>query len=146
MDRLRRFMGLSPANRWLLIQACLILLLVVVLTRLLPFSALRSLLARVSRADRATRERRPHSVETLVWATKTASRYLLVTSCLKRALLVYILLWRNGHSANLRIGVTLDEEKRGFAAHAWVENEGKVVVGKGAGISRYKVIYSQGGS
>jgi hypothetical protein len=61
-----------------------------------------------------------------------ASRYVPCATCLVQAFTAQILLGRNGHAGEVHIGVALDD-KQGFRAHAWVESEGKVLVGGAAG-------------
>jgi hypothetical protein len=49
-------------------------------------------------------------------------------TCLARALVVEALLRRHGYAVQMRIGVRRPESQS-FAAHAWLEYEGKIVVG-----------------
>jgi hypothetical protein len=49
-------------------------------------------------------------------------------TCLARALVVEALLRRHGYAVQMRIGVRRPES-HSFAAHAWLEYEGKIVVG-----------------
>lgn len=68
------------------------------------------------------------TVDRLVWAVDVASRTVPVeTTCLPRALTGGALLARYGYASTLRIGVR--REGGEFAAHAWVERDGRVVLG-----------------
>lgn len=59
-------------------------------------------------------------------ATARVMRYSwLPGNCLSRSLALLWLLRRNGHDADLRLGVSL--AGGAFAAHAWVELEGRVL-------------------
>jgi len=49
------------------------------------------------------------------------------TTCLRQALLLHHLLARRGITSDLRIGVRSGAD--GFAAHAWVERHGAVLIG-----------------
>ena len=49
------------------------------------------------------------------------------TTCLRQALLLHHLLARRGIASDLRIGVRTAAD--GFAAHAWVERHGAVLIG-----------------
>ncbi|MBS0314501.1 MAG: lasso peptide biosynthesis B2 protein [Proteobacteria bacterium] len=49
------------------------------------------------------------------------------TTCLRQALLLHHLLARRGIDSELRIGVRTASD--GFAAHAWVERHGAVLIG-----------------
>lgn len=69
------------------------------------------------------------------------SRYVPAASCLTQALAMLVLLNRFGHSSELRIGVVKNDADR-LKAHAWVECEGKIVIGSRMDLSRYTVLPS----
>jgi hypothetical protein len=63
-----------------------------------------------------------------------AARFMpLPTTCLATAIVVQSLLHRHGYAAQLRIGVR-DPVKGRFAAHAWLEYQGAVIVGGPASV------------
>jgi hypothetical protein len=65
----------------------------------------------------------------VIWAVEAAARRSPVGStCLTTALVAQALLSRHGYEARLRIGVRRDQGAP-FAAHAWLEREGKIIVG-----------------
>jgi len=71
-------------------------------------------------------------VDSVSWAVTAASRRLPgPPMCLSQALAVQVMLARRGYASRLRVGVT-----RGGAgqveAHAWVEHEGRVLIGGAA--------------
>ena len=53
-----------------------------------------------------------------------------------RALALMLLLRRRGYPAELRIGVRPSGEDR-LDAHAWVEGEGRILIGQIASLSEY---------
>lgn len=55
-------------------------------------------------------------------------RSLWPTSCLRQALLLQVLLARKGIASEVRIGVRAGEAG-GVDAHAWVERDGRVLIG-----------------
>ncbi len=57
-----------------------------------------------------------------------ASRYVPAATCLTQSLATKVLLSRQGHQASVRIGVARSEAGQ-FQAHAWVESNGRVVIG-----------------
>lgn len=59
-------------------------------------------------------------------------------SCLRQALLCRALLARRGIASELRVGVEL--AATGFAAHAWVEQSGRVIIGGEHARDRYRVM------
>lgn len=128
MQRLRKFLSLPLAERWLLIEAAFLLEAINLGLRLLPFRTLRRLVARVA----VTRRRyvKNSSADRIAWAVEVASRHSPgVKSCLTQAFAAQVLLARRSYPALLRIGVVKDEKEQ-FQAHAWVESGGKTVIGE----------------
>jgi hypothetical protein len=67
-------------------------------------------------------------VERIVWAVGAAGRLVPRTTCLARALAAQALLARRGHASELRLGVA-GGAGRVFEAHAWLERDGRVLIG-----------------
>jgi hypothetical protein len=65
----------------------------------------------------------------IAWALGVVSRFVPRPTCLVRALAAHRLLAKHGHASDLRIGVA-KSGAAGFAAHAWVECGGTVLVGQ----------------
>ena len=61
------------------------------------------------------------------------------TTCLRQALLLWFLLARRGVATELRLGVEKSVEGD-FAAHAWVEHDGRVLIGGEFVQQRYVVL------
>ena len=81
----------------------------------------------------------PLPPERIAWAIRVVSRYLPGTmNCLVQALAAQTMLARWGYASHLRIGVAKDEGGQ-LKAHAWVECEGKIVIG-GVGMSQYTAL------
>jgi hypothetical protein len=97
---------------------------------------LRGVAARVKAAPAPARF--DPAVARLGWAVRAASRRIPRASCLTQALSAQLLLARRGLSSELKIGVTRDPVK-GFAAHAWVLVEGRVLVG-GRDTARFRTL------
>lgn len=118
------------AREWLMfVQA----LCVTVLTRaalgVLPLPHVRRLVRRCFRAASPLPPARRASAAQAVWAATSAGRRSpLEATCLTTALVAQALLQRHGYEAKLRIGVRRDLNGA-FTAHAWLESEGKVIVG-----------------
>ncbi len=136
MERLRRFLKLPPADRRLLIRAWLWLAVIRLWLWLLPFSGQRGLLTRLSQAPAAGRQADLSLPERVGRAIATASGYVPKTTCLTQALAAQALLKRGGFPAHLRLGVGRDAKGR-FQAHAWVENDGRVIIGDSE-LERYR--------
>lgn len=104
----------------------------------LPF---RSVLRLVRRFARPSRSLPPSAGERdrLVWAVHAVGRRLFPSKpCLTEAMAGFLLLRRRGIPAELHLGVEKDGEKPGIRAHAWLESEGRVVVGGEDSPSRYR--------
>ncbi|NEQ84407.1 MAG: lasso peptide biosynthesis B2 protein, partial [Moorea sp. SIO2I5] len=63
--------------------------------------------------------------------------------CLARALTSYTLMVQYGYVPQLRIGVAKGESGQ-LEAHAWVENQGLVVIGQLPDLTRFKTLPSLG--
>jgi hypothetical protein len=128
MRRLRTFLGLSRGDQWLLVGVALLLGATRLGLWLLPFPAVRRIVARAARPVRGEAAADPSALGRLAWAVAVASRAVPRATCLTQALAAQVLLRRRGYPAALRIGVARGAGGR-FEAHAWVESEGRVIVG-----------------
>lgn len=70
-------------------------------------------------------------------AVRRASRLVPGATCLPQALAARAMLARRGVVSELRVGVAGDA-KGGVKAHAWVEVDGRVVIGNLPDLARYK--------
>jgi hypothetical protein len=136
MITLGKFLSLPAGERYLLFSALFHLVTIRVGLWLLPLQQLLKRLPKMAAARDEARASKMLPAERIAWAICVVSRYLPGTrNCLVQALAVQAMLAHRGYSSHLRIGVAKDEEGR-FKAHAWVECEGKIVIG-GAGVSQY---------
>ncbi len=125
MRRLAKLLGLPRHERVALLEAWTLLLLVALALRLVAFSRIVAL----ARAPWRTRRPAPLSVARLLWLVEVAGRYAPCTAaCLEQALVLSWLLGRRGVATTLRIGVA--RRDGGLAAHAWLEHEGTVILGR----------------
>lgn len=137
MVPLPKFLLLPTTDAWLLLKTALLLVAIKLAMRLLPFRTLRRLSTLAASAPtRRLRDAGHVSADRATWAVKTASQHVPgVKSCLTQALATQVLLARCGYPALLHIGVMRGERGQ-FRAHAWVESDGKVVIG-GSGPERF---------
>lgn len=133
MTKLGRLLTLPASDRRLLLRAGALLSAVRLGLWIMPFSRLRSVLARASRND--PRDGGP-SAQRVAWAVSKTARYVPHCTCLVQALVTKRLLAKLGHPAELHIGVARDERDR-LEAHAWVESAGEILVGAVSDLSRY---------
>ncbi|MBC1224364.1 lasso peptide biosynthesis B2 protein [Nostoc sp. UCD121] len=136
-DRLRKFLNLTNSDRYLLLSAAFILGAIRSGMWLLSFKMLQQILTRLSQAKLEPQILEQSSVDKIVWAVNVASCYTPGhVKCLARALTTQVLLNRCGYSPELRIGVAKGDKGK-FEAHAWVENQGEIVIGHLSDLVRF---------
>jgi hypothetical protein len=129
VGRIHSFARRSTNEKRTLVEVTLLLGAIRIGLIVLPFKTLRRTLDRLAGNSKSRTTIDPDYQSRVVWATNSASRYVLPDKpCLTQALTVQLLLRRKGIPTQLRIGVMKDEEKN-LQAHAWVESEGDVVIG-----------------
>lgn len=144
MKKLIKVFQLKAKDRQLLINTYLLLALVRLGLWLLSFQTLRQFLAKINQASFPERE--TTELNQVIWAVDLTSRYQLGgVKCLARALTTQLMLSRRGYSAELRIGVVKQENNQ-LLAHAWVESNGEVVIGKMNNLADFKPFPSWAGS
>ena len=121
--RLRKLRELSPSDRRTLAEATLWLPIMGAGLRILGFNRMQALLARRLRLGASRRVAgRESAVEAraVARAVKTAIRHgPYRATCLPESLVLWSLLRRRGHPAELHIGTRTDRYR--FEAHAWVQ-------------------------
>lgn len=119
-----RFLRLPAEKRSLLIQSAFWLMVYGIALRWFPSRTLR----RALRHDSMINSGRFDRVSLVTWSVGLAAQYVPGNTCLTRALVAHRLLGRAGAGSQVQIGVArIDGE---FQAHAWVECDGRVVIGK----------------
>ena len=123
LEALRKLARLPAERRTLLVRTVVALWAARLATWTLPFAHSRRLLVGSKRAVTPTL-----SGEQLRWAMHHAQRVVPRATCLPQALAAEALLTRGGLPADLRIGVKKEPSGK-LLAHAWVESNGRIVVG-----------------
>ena len=127
-ERIQRLLSLPLGDYHRLVLSFCVLLAVRVALWVLPFKTVSQLLNQCVQASFKTAVRRGEDLARFLWAIRVARRFVPYTTCLTHALGAYTLLGRAGHAATLRIGVARKGHGN-LQAHAWVECEGRSVVG-----------------
>ncbi|BAZ65659.1 MAG: lasso peptide biosynthesis B2 protein [Pelatocladus maniniholoensis HA4357-MV3] len=135
MTLLFKFLRFDAGDRHLLIMTLILLAAMRLGLWLLPFRTLLKLLARISQPVHPQTTNQV-SIRKIVWAVNVASRYMLGVKCLARALTTQVLMNRYKHPCQLRIGVAKDNSGI-LEAHAWIEHQGKIVIGNLSDLSRF---------
>jgi len=146
MPALRRFFALKAADRALVLEAAVIAAFVRISVRAVPFARLHGWLERWScRWTTKPCAQPPASISLarrVAAAVSAAVRHLPGRStCLVEALVVEAMLRRRGARPELRFGVRRPQgAERPFEAHAWVETNGRIVIGDLDGLDHYAVL------
>lgn len=139
MTLLRKFAARSWADKVLLVRALALVGAVRLGLWALPYRTVQRLVGRSllkSREAGTPQEERAYQ-RRVVGAVETVGRRLLGDKpCLTQALVAQRFLRQRGYDATLRIGVAKDG--RELLAHAWLERDGRVIIGGGASPVRYK--------
>lgn len=128
MSAWRTWSGLSRVERVLLAQAGALVGTVRVALWVLPSRWIIKYVTRLAGNDAV---RRPPSAQLpeVLWAIEAAARRVPDATCLTQAVSALLLLRRHGYAARFCLGVA--RTKTGaLDAHAWLERDGKVVIGR----------------
>lgn len=121
----------------LLLEAHLVILLRILLW-LIPFRWLRRVFLGISRSGGGRPIARETKAWKIIWGIRVVNRYLpRLNNCLANALAAKILLKSLGYDVDLLIGVKL-VSRGSIQAHAWLESEGRVVLGGLSDLGHYK--------
>ena len=129
MKKLLKFLFLSSQKKKLLGQSLIFLIGIRLSLWILPFKWLNDRLLGFGSNE-------PNS-ELVDWivvndvanSVRSCSRYVPAASCLTQALATRTLLLLRGQSSSLKIGVAKNESDK-FMAHAWIEVNEKIIIGK----------------
>jgi hypothetical protein len=129
MTLIPKFFRLSFDEQRLLVWTSVLLAAIHLGLHIVSFKRLYRLLISSTNFTSPSNEPDPVYLQQVVWAVTKAGRSLLgPNTCLPQALVAYYLLKQHGYPARLVIGVRKNESGD-FKAHAWVENDGTVVIG-----------------
>jgi hypothetical protein len=125
----RRFRRQAPARRGLLLRAVWTLLCVRVALWLVPSRVVLRRIDAMVPEEKTEVAGPADGVRKVVLAVESAGRRLpWASTCLTQALAAQVLLARAGYRSTLKIGVARGAEGA-FKAHAWLEHQGRVVIG-----------------
>lgn len=128
MGSLKRLLRLRAADRSLLFAALVALTATRVALWLCPVKSVNWIPRVASHIAAHRRRASGMAAAHACWAVERASRYVPGTACLTQALSAQLLLAWYGQEAVLRLGVARDPSGR-IMGHAWLEQEGIVILG-----------------
>ena len=136
MQSLSGWLQLKREDRRILLSSFLLQASIRVGLWLVPFSKVQRLInrwtVRKESAGLGTEKR-------VVWAINATSRLVPRCTCFVRALAAQVLLRRGGCETNLRVGIA-KESTGGLKGHAWLERDGKILIGGMEDLSRYTLL------
>jgi hypothetical protein len=139
MRKFGRVFKLSLPESILLLATFSVLAAVRVGLFLLPFRILLQILGDISQTSRISTQvyRGTDAIRKVVWAVEVSSRYMPGgAKCLARALTTKVLLNWHGYTPDLRIGIAKSDHGQ-LEAHAWIEYQGRVVIGNLRDLTRF---------
>lgn len=129
MIQARKLLALTPGEIVLLARACVIVVIVRAAIWKLSIPRLRALAKSVAGTRRDLPVEKRPAVERIIWAIQAATWHLPDgRNCLVEAIAAEALLNRLGYPSDFRIGARRCESG-GLQAHAWLESQGKVLIG-----------------
>jgi hypothetical protein len=141
MEKLITFLRLSAEQKLLLLSAAIVLCGVWLGLRVIPFRVFHRLLLRGQQRAGGTIQVDATSADRIAWAVRLCARYLPARTCLAQAVATQVLLNRAGQKAHLRIGVVKGDGGQ-LQAHAWVESDGRILIGNLPSLSNFTVLSS----
>jgi len=140
MNRLRKFLARSPAERGCLLEAVFWLGLARLAILLLPFRRIAPVLGRQMAQSPQEAETAPAPLlERISWAVAAASRHLpWECKCLAQALAGKAMLKRRGLPSTLYLGLAKNGAD-GLQAHAWLRCGERILTGR-PGMAGFTVI------
>lgn len=127
LQQWRQFLALDASDRWLTIEAVMLMAMIQVAFRTLSYATMRRALDNV----KGIRSGSGHAQSRIGWAVQAAGRRMPGRTCLAEALAADVMLCRRGYSPSVRLGIRKTRSDIGAPeTHAWVECGGTIVTGE----------------
>jgi hypothetical protein len=139
-----KFLKLPFAEKVLYAEALPVVVLIGLIVRLVPFRFIRKSFVKRLSSERVSTTADLDEIQKIVRSVDFFSRYHPFASCLTRSLSALLLIKFNGEHAILKIGVAKDEQEA-FKAHAWLESNGRIIIGQVPSKNQYTVLDSFSG-
>ncbi len=142
MRPLHKFIQLSPAQKALHFKAVILIAFIRLGLWVMPFRALKWMVIRLGARPVQSKgvQVPPNEIAAII---SRAARRIPRATCLTQAMALHLLCRRRGYQTTLQIGVGRDGSSK-FRAHAWVEREGKVIIGNLADLNTFLPLPSVG--
>lgn len=133
MRILRRFAAVSAIERRLALQAWCSLVAVRLLLWTMPYRWIEARLLKTRGTSTAL------NPDDIALAVTRASTLVPRATCLVQAIAAGWMIRRAGGDSVIRFGVAKDEQTEQFKAHAWLEHDGRILIG-GATAAEYATL------
>lgn len=137
MARVLRFLSLGHKEKMLILQTIFWLVYFRLGLWMMPTPWCKKWICSDGEPPLPTTGQDNSAAKDIIRAVRECSRYVPRASCLTQALAAKTLLDRHGFQSVLKIGAARNDGK--FEAHAWIEIDGRIVLGKQPFHSRYAV-------
>lgn len=137
MRKFYKFLFFSCQKKKLLGQSFILIWMIRISLWLFRFQSLNKWLLRLSSPE--VQEVNWVEVKDIVQSVRACSRFVPYASCLTQALTARTLLRFKGQDPQLKFGVDKDESGQ-FSAHAWLEINERIIIGKLPNHSRFSVL------
>jgi hypothetical protein len=121
----QKLLDLPTDQRRFLLRAAMLVAAFRIALWVAPFRILKRTAERSARPNKSS----PTGADRISRDVRAVSRYIPAADCLPQALAALVLLRNHGFDPLLKIGVAADSARR-IKAHAWVECEGRIVIGE----------------
>jgi hypothetical protein len=143
MKKVLKFLFLPYQKKKLLGQSLITVSAIRLGLWIFPFKVLNRWLCAFAATESDDRVTEWNVIDSVTAAVQLCSRCVPYASCLTQALAARTLLGLKGQNSQLKIGVGRDEDGK-FMAHAWVEIDGKIIIGKLPQHHSFNVLKSSG--
>jgi len=141
MKKFLNFFRLPFAEKLLLGESLVLVALIGFGLRLIPFKFFKKSLRKRLAEEAKQAPIDWKLINLIVRSVRSVSRFVPFASCLPQALTAMFLIKLKGQHTELKIGVAKDENQL-FKAHAWLETNGRIIIGKLPAHRQYKVLDS----
>jgi hypothetical protein len=141
MKKLFRFFFLPYGEKKLIGQALFFVIFFRLALWLLSYGRTKHWMENDGNFDSNTQKIDWNFVENIARSVRLCSRFVPFATCLTQALATKTLLRKYGQKSLLKIGVAKNESER-FEAHAWIEIDGQIIIGKVPRHRRFAVLDS----
>ncbi len=141
MKKLLNFFKLPLREKVLLGESFFLVAFIGLALRLVPFKFLKKTFTRKLMEEAEQKPIDWNQINTIVRSVRSVSRFVPFATCLPQALATMLLIKSKGQHSELKIGVAKDDEQH-FKAHAWLETNGRIIIGKLPAHREYKVLDS----